>query len=245
VGFTDLQRLSKGLTNLLQLSSELFPPNLRDVPAILNALFETIQIAFVGTIIGFILSIPAAALALRTAFPSYITAPTRALLALVRTIPALFWAVIFVIAVGLGPLAGTLAVSVYSLGYLSKLYYEAFEAVDQDTIDALRCAGASSLALVRYAVIPESLNAIFSQLFFMFEYNVRASTVLGFVGAGGVGFLMINYIETLRYSSLTTIIILTLTVVVAVDYVSGRLRKMVLPEVRLKTPTKIRTAPVH
>jgi phosphonate transport system permease protein len=244
VGFTDLPRLSKGVTNLLQLSSELFPPNLRDVPEILNALFETIQIAFVGTIIGFILSIPAAALALRTAFPSYITAPTRALLALVRTIPALFWAVIFVIAVGLGPLAGTLAVSVYSLGYLSKLYYEAFEAVDQDTIDVLRCAGASRLALVRYAVIPESLNAIFSQLFFMFEYNVRASTVLGFVGAGGVGFLMINYIETLRYSSLTTIIILTLTVVVAVDYVSGQLRKMVLPEVRLKTPTKIRTGPM-
>jgi phosphonate transport system permease protein len=77
----------------------------------------------------------------------------------------------------------------------------------------------------------------------MFEYNVRASTVLGFVGAGGVGFLMINYIETLRYSSLTTIIILTLTVVVAVDYVSGRLRKMVLPEVRLKTPHKNQNSP--
>jgi len=225
----------------LSLSTELFPPNLEEIPAVLSALFETIQIAFVGTIIGFVLSIPAAALALRTAFPSYITAPTRALLALVRTIPALFWAVLFVIAVGLGPLAGTLAVSVYSLGYLSKLFYEAFEAVDQDTLDALRCAGASSLALVRYAVIPESLNTIFSQLLFMFEYNVRASTVLGFVGAGGVGFLMINYIETLRYSSLTTVIMMTLMVVVAVDYFSGRLRKMVLPEVRIKTPPPLKT----
>jgi len=225
----------------LSLSTELFPPNLEEIPAVLSALFETIQIAFVGTIIGFVLSIPAAALALRTAFPSYITAPTRALLALVRTIPALFWAVLFVIAVGLGPLAGTFAVSVYSLGYLSKLFYEAFEAVDQDTLDALRCAGASSLALVRYAVIPESLNTIFSQLLFMFEYNVRASTVLGFVGAGGVGFLMINYIETLRYSSLTTVIMMTLMVVVAVDYFSGRLRKMVLPEVRIKTPPPLKT----
>lgn len=225
----------------MSLSTELFPPNLEEIPAVLSALFETIQIAFVGTIIGFVLSIPAAALALRTAFPSYITAPTRALLALVRTIPALFWAVLFVIAVGLGPLAGTLAVSVYSLGYLSKLFYEAFEAVDQDTLDALRCAGASSLALVRYAVIPESLNTIFSQLLFMFEYNVRASTVLGFVGAGGVGFLMINYIETLRYSSLTTVIMMTLMVVVAVDYFSGRLRKMVLPEVRIKTPPPLKT----
>ncbi len=225
IGYTDLQRLSKGALNLTALLYELFPPNLEDVPVIAVALLETVQMAFVGTVIGFFLSIPAATLALRTIFAPNLTLVVRALLGLIRTIPALFWAVIFVIAVGLGPLAGTLAISVYSLGYLSKLYYEAFEAVDNDVLDALRVTGASRLALVRYAIIPESMNTVISQLLFMFEYNIRSSAVLGFVGAGGVGFLMVSYIETLQYSSLTTVIILTLALVILIDLLSGLLRR--------------------
>ncbi len=194
--------------------------------------------AFVGTVLGFFFSIPAATLALRTIFPPKLTLAVRALLGLIRTIPVLFWAVIFVIVVGLGPLAGTLALSVYSLGYLSKLYYEAFEAVDNEVLDALRVTGASKLALVRYAVIPESMNTVISQLLFMLEYNIRSSAVLGFVGAGGVGFLMVSYIETLQYNSLTTVIVLTLALVILIDLLSGYFRRRfitITPAVKIKS----------
>ncbi|MEM4303047.1 MAG: phosphonate ABC transporter, permease protein PhnE [Candidatus Caldarchaeum sp.] len=233
IGFTDLGRLYKGVSNLGLLANDLLPPNPEAFLPALDALVETVQMAFVGTVIGFFLSLPAATLALRTIFPSYVTTAVRAFLGLVRTIPVLFWAVIFVIAVGLGPLAGTLALSVYSLGYLSKLYFEAFEAVDQDVLDALRCTGASRLALVRYAVIPESMNTLISQLLFMLEYNIRSSAVLGFVGAGGVGFLMTSYIETLQYNSLTTVIAMTLALVISIDFLSGYVRKKFLPEIRM------------
>lgn len=210
----------------------MFPPDFTAAPDVLTALLETIQIAFVGTVCGFLLSLPASALASRNIFPPSVTTVVRAFLGLVRTVPVLFWAVVFVIAVGLGPLAGTLAVTVYSFGYLSKLFYEAFEAVDADVLDAVRVTGASRLVLVRQVVVPESMNTIVSQLLFMFEYNIRSSAVLGFVGAGGVGFLMISYIESLHYGGLTTGLLFTLATVIAIDGVSGYVRKRFLPGFR-------------
>lgn len=220
------------MSNLGSLVAEMLPPDLGVASEVAAALAETVQIAFVGTVIGFLLSMPFSALALRNIFPSSLTTAVRSLLGIVRTIPALFWAVLFVIAVGLGPFAGTLAVAVYSFGYLSKLYYEAFEAVDAEVLDALRVTGASRILLVRHAVLPESMNTIVSQLLFMFEYNIRSSAVLGFVGAGGVGFLMVSYIESLRYSSLTTVLVFTLATVIAIDIVSGYVRRRFLPGFR-------------
>ncbi len=241
VGLFNLPRLIRGVYNLGDLLVEVLPPNPEIIPEALAALAETIQMALVGTFIGFLLSIPFSTLGLRTVFSTAVTTPVRVLLGAIRTIPALFWAVIFVIAVGLGPLAGALALSVYTLGYLSKLYYEAFEAVDVDILDTLRCTGASRISLIRFAIIPESMNTIISQLLFMFEYNIRSSAVLGFVGAGGVGFLMVSYIERLQYQSLTTVIILTLLIVVAIDAVSSLVRRLYLPQVRRATG-KIRSA---
>ncbi|MEM0440795.1 MAG: phosphonate ABC transporter, permease protein PhnE [Candidatus Caldarchaeum sp.] len=235
LGFTDFQRLSRGVANLAALLTEMFPPSFDTLPETTAALLETVQIAFVGTVVGFVLALPASAFAMRNIFPSYVTSPVRAFLGFVRTVPALFWAVVFVIAVGLGPLAGTLAVAVYSFGYLSKLLYEAFEAVDAEVLDALKVTGASRLVLVRQAVFTESMNNIVSQLLFMFEYNIRSSAVLGFVGAGGVGFLMISYIESLRYGSFTTVLLLTLATVIAIDLASGYIRKKFLPGFRPST----------
>ncbi|MEM1943583.1 MAG: phosphonate ABC transporter, permease protein PhnE [Candidatus Caldarchaeum sp.] len=232
LGFADPGRLGRGVSNLGSLVAEMLPPDLGVASEVAAALAETVQIAFVGTVIGFLLSLPFSALALRNIFPSILTTTVRSLLGIVRTIPALFWAVLFVIAVGLGPFAGTLAVAVYSFGYLSKLYYEAFEAVDAEVLDALRVTGASRILLVRHAVLPESMNTVVSQLLFMFEYNIRSSAVLGFVGAGGVGFLMVSYIESLRYSSLTTVLVFTLATVIAIDIVSGYVRRRFLPGFR-------------
>ncbi|MCS6784843.1 MAG: phosphonate ABC transporter, permease protein PhnE [Candidatus Caldarchaeum sp.] len=232
LGLTDVRRLSRGVENLGGLFWEMFPPDFSAFGEALSALVETVQIAFVGTVIGFVLSLPVSALALRNIFPVSVTSVVRAVLGFVRTVPVLFWAVVFVIAVGLGPLAGVLAVSIYSFGYLSKLFYEAFEGVDAEVLDALKVTGASKLVLVRQAVLPESMNTVVSQLLFMFEYNIRSSAVMGFVGAGGVGFLMVSYIESLRYSALTTVLFLTLATVIAIDIASGYVRRRFLPGFR-------------
>jgi len=231
VGFLDAPRLVKGLGNLGAFLGEVFPPDFGVTAEATTALLETIQMAFIGTFLGFILSIPLSVLGTRTLFGPSITNIVRVILSAVRTVPALLWAVIFVVAVGLGPLAGSLAVALYSLGYLTKLYYEAFEAVDPEVVEAVRAVGASKLQLIRFAIIPESANSIISQLFFMFEYNVRASSILGFVGAGGVGFLMLGYIQLLEYRKLATIIVLTLVFVFSIDYLSGLFRYRYLPQV--------------
>jgi phosphonate transport system permease protein len=232
IGLLDVGRLSRGFGNLGELLYEVLPPNPDVLPETLLAMVETIQMALVGTFVGFILSVPLSTLGLRTISPSVVTAPIRIILSIIRTIPALFWAIIYVIAVGLGPLAGTLAIATYTVGYLSKLYYEAFESVDAEILDTLRCAGASKISLIRFAIIPESMNALISQLLFIFEYNIRSSAVLGFVGAGGVGFLMVNFIERLQYQSLSTVIISTLLIVLAIDFISSLIRKRYLPQLK-------------
>ncbi len=229
VGLLDASRVWPALTNLAAFSGSLFPPDFDVLPTLLRAMFETIQIAFVGTLIGLMISLPLAVLGTRTLFGPAVTAPARLFVGAVRTVPSLLWGVVFVVAYGLGPEAGTLGVALYTVGYLGKLYYEAFEAVDPEVMEAVRSTGASRPQLISYAVLPESANAIISQLLFMFEYNIRASTIMGFVGAGGIGFYMLGYLQLLQYENLMTSLLLTFAVVMAVDYLSAQLRALILP----------------
>ena len=142
--------------------------------------------------------------------------------------PALFWAIVFVGAVGLGPAAGTVAVTLYSLGYLGKLLYETFEGVDPEVIEAVRSVGCGRAQLARYALLPEAANGILAQLLFMFEYNMRASSIMGFVGAGGIGFYLLGYIQLLRYELLLTGLLLALAVVIVIDRLSALVRRLVV-----------------
>ncbi len=230
VGLLEPDRLTRGMSNLGIFLSSLFPPDFSVLPTVAKGLVETVQIAIVGTLLGFILAVPLALAASRSLFPPAITAPVRLVLAIIRTVPSLLWGVIFVVAVGLGAAAGALGVALYSLGYLGKLLYEAFEGVDGEVIEAVRGVGASRLQLARYAIIPETANVVLSQLLFMFEYNVRASSIMGFVGAGGIGFYLLGYIQMLQYSKLTTALLVTLVAVVAIDQASNWIRKaLVLP----------------
>lgn len=224
MGFFDLDRLFTGSRNLLVFASNLYPPDLDVLWILIGAIFETIQMAFIGTIIGFIGALPLGLMGARNIAGGAISALTRFFMGVIRTIPALLWAIIFVIAFGLGPLAGTLGLATYSIGYLSKLYYEAFEAMDKEITEAVRATGISRLKEIRFVVLPESMNNILSQLFFMFEYNVRSSAILGFVGAGGIGFYMINYIQLFQYQRLTTALLLTLIVVLSIDFINSRIR---------------------
>jgi len=223
LGFFDLTRLEK-VSNLGVFLRDLFPPDPDVLGEASRALFETVQMAFVGTALSFILALPLGLLGARNLFGAKVTAPVRLALSVVRTVPVLLWALILVVTIGLGPLAGTIGLAIYSLGYLGKLYYEGFEAVDPEVTEAVKSVGCSKLQLARYAIIPESANMLLSQLLFMFEYNVRASSILGFVGAGGIGFYMLGYIQALQYQSLLTVILLTLAVVLLIDFLSTKIR---------------------
>lgn len=228
LGFFDGARLLRGARNLGILASEMVPPDASVVAIAAKALWETVQMSFAGTLLGFFASLPLSVLGTRHLFSAATSSAARIVAAGIRTIPVLLWAIIFVILVGLGPLAGTLGIAAYTVGYLAKIYADLFEGTDPEVIEAVQSTGASKLHLVRFVFLPEGANAILTQLLFMLEYNVRASSILGFVGAGGIGFVMQIYLQTLEYRRLATVLILILAVVLAMDGMSAWLRKRFL-----------------
>jgi phosphonate transport system permease protein len=213
---------------MCRFGGDLFPPQMGILPTVMTALLETIEISFTGTMLGFLFSVPLAFFGSKKLFPYYVTFIVRLLVGVMRTVPSILYGVLFVIAFGLGKTAGTLGVAAYTVGYLTKLYYEAFEAVDGEVIEAVRGTGCGRLHLFRFAIIPESANMIISQVLFMVEYNIRASAIMGFVGAGGIGYYMLGYIEMLQYRHLFTTLLATLVAVMTIDAVSLKIRSRIL-----------------
>ncbi len=232
VGLLNVERLANGARNIATFVRDMFPPDWGVLVTVTHALLETLQIAFAGTVLGFALALPLSLLASRLLFPALLAAAAKLVLAFIRTIPTLLWAIIFVVAFGLGPAAGTLGVAFYTAGYLGKIFYEAYDAVDSEVLEAVRSVGCGRAQLARYALLPEAANILLAQALFMFEYNVRASAILGFVGAGGIGFYLLGYIQSLRYDRLLTALLATLAVVILIDRLSAWLRGMVLVPVQ-------------
>lgn len=227
LGLFDASRMLFAVKNLAQFGGELFPPRWDILPTLIRAVWETVQISFTGTIVGFLISLPLAFLGSRVLFPRAVYGTVRMVIGMIRTVPSILFGIIFVIAFGLGPAAGTLGVAFYTVGYLAKIFYEAFEAVDKEVIEAIRSTGCNRAQLFRFAILPEAANTIISQLLFMFEYNIRASTIMGFVGAGGIGYYMVGYVQMLQYQNLMTTLILTFFVIMVIDYLSFRIRSRI------------------
>lgn len=232
LGFFDWERLSRGLRNLKILGAEMVPPDLSILPNASAALWETVEMSFAGTLVGFLASLPLSILGSRHLFANWVSSVARFVAAGIRTIPVLLWAIIFVILVGLGPLAGTFGIAAYTVGYLAKIYADLFEGTDPEIMEAVRSTGASKLQLVRFVILPEAANAVLAQVLFMLEYNIRASSVLGFVGAGGLGFVIQIYLQSLDYRRLATILLLVLVIVLIMDGISAWLRKRFLLSVQ-------------
>jgi phosphonate transport system permease protein len=228
LGFFDGQRLARGFRNLGILSSEMIPPDMAILPTAGAALWETVEMSFAGTLLGFLAALPLSIFGTRRLFSSWVAHLARFVAAGVRTIPVLLWAIVFVILFGLGPLAGTFGIAAYTVGYLAKIYADLFEGTDPEILEAVGSTGASRLQLVRFVFLPEGANAILTQLLFMLEYNIRASSILGFVGAGGLGFVMQVYLQTLEYRRLASVLLLILVVVLAMDGLSAWVRKRFL-----------------
>jgi len=220
----DPAQFVKGVPNLMVIAEEMSQVD----PSLLGTAFwsmlETIQMAFIGTIVGVAISLPLSILAARNLNSKFVYAPVRALLAAVRTFPSILWAILFVIMVGLGPFAGILAIIMYTIGFMSKLQYESIEAIDSDPMEAVGAIGVSKLQLVRYVVVPESAPHLLSQLLYMFDYNVRQTSILGLVGAGGIGFYIINYIKFFEYGKAAVFMLVVLATVLVIDWISVKIR---------------------
>ena len=158
------------------------------IDIIWQPLLETIQMALIGTTIGTVLAVPFAIIAARNIVKNKVVRSViRLILNLVRTLPDLLLAALFVAIVGIGPTAGVWTLAVFSFGMVSKLFYEAIETIDEGPLEALRAAGANKMQIIIFAVLPQILNNFVSYFLYTFEINVRASTILGYLGAGGIG----------------------------------------------------------
>ena len=198
---------------------------------------ETLKIAFVSTGLGFILSLPLATLASRNLHRDSVAIPFRFLLSAMRTLPSLIWAIFFVILIGLGPISGVMAMTFYTIGYLGKLQYETIEGLSKDPLDAAKAMGLTNFEIIMRVVIPESANNLISQLLFMFEYNVRHGSVIGIVGAGGIGYYISTYLKFLQYDKVMALLIVLFFVVVIIDLLSIKARSYFVDDVSFKYPS--------
>jgi phosphonate transport system permease protein len=200
-------------------------------------MIETIKIAILATFFGMILSLPMGILSSRNLFPEYVTYPSRTIVSACRSLPSLIWAIIFVIMVGLGPTAGIMAMTIYTVGYLGKMQYEAIEGMNSTPLEAANAMGLTKTEISFGVVIPETANHLIAQAIFMFEYNVRSGTVIGIVGAGGIGYYINLYLKFLQYDKVAAYLIVIFLVVMLIDLVSIFLRSFFTDESDTNRPT--------
>ncbi|WP_100406381.1 phosphonate ABC transporter, permease protein PhnE [Bacillus solitudinis] len=222
-------KLIIGLPNMGDLIVKMIPPHFGYFSQITQPILETIRMALLGTTFGALLAIPLALCSARNIFRSkLVTIPSRFFLNLIRTIPDLLLAALFVAIFGIGPVAGIFALTGFSLGIIGKLFYESVEAIDKGPLEAMTAVGANKVKWIMYGVIPQVLSQFASFVLYTLEVNVRAAAVLGLVGAGGIGLFYEKTLGFFEYDKTSSIIMFTLIVVLAIDYISTRLREKLL-----------------
>lgn len=222
----DLARLITGLPKLWHWIVQAWPPKLEKLPLFTQRIAETIAMAAIGTTAATLLAIPMALLASRniTPFPR-LYLPARWFLNALRGIDSFVFALLFVAAVGLGPFAGVIGIALHTWGSAAKFFADHIENAQMGPLEAVRTTGAGRFTAILYALLPDVLPVLLSTTLFWWEFNVRASTVLGVVGAGGIGLELKNSMDLLDFSRLFTIIALILVVVTLLDQFSGWLRR--------------------
>jgi phosphonate transport system permease protein len=222
-------RLWDGLPRLAAWIARAYPPDLSEWRTLVVRAGETVAIATVGTSFALLLAAPLCLLAARNlALPGVFAWPARGLLNALRGIDSFVFALIFVAAVGLGPFAGVLGVALHSAGTIAKLWAETIEAVDPGSMEAATMSGAGRLKVAAHAVVPEVTPSLASIGLYVWEFNVRASTVLGVVGAGGIGQELKNAVDLLLFDRVATILVIILVMVTLIDQASAMLRRRLL-----------------
>ncbi|MFM7305124.1 MAG: phosphonate ABC transporter, permease protein PhnE [Alphaproteobacteria bacterium] len=224
------ERIFNGLTKLGWLVALMWPPSPGGVlPELLMSLLESLAMAFLGTVLAVVVALPLALLGAGNVIGNVLLRfSVRRLYDGLRGIDTLIWALIFVAAVGMGPFAGILALAVPDIGTLSKLFSEALESADRRQVEAVRAAGANRVLAVRLGLIPQVAPVMLSQILYTLESNARSSTVLGIVGAGGIGLALADRIRINNWDEVAFIVLLILAMVAAIDFVSRRLRLKII-----------------
>lgn len=195
----------------------------------LQALGETLAIAFLGTLLAAALAAPVSLLAARNVIPfSLIRFPVRRFLDSIRGVDTLIWALVWINVVGLGPFAGVLAIASSDFGAFGKLFSEAIEAADRKEVEGVRSTGGSALHEIRFGLIPQVLPVLASQVLYYIESNTRSATIIGIVGAGGIGLQLAEQIRVLEWQEVSFLILMILIAVAAIDFISNRLRFAVI-----------------
>lgn len=225
-GFFDAGRFAEGLPALGQLFAEMVPPDFSRWRAWLRPLLDTLAMSIAGTALAVVLSLPLAILAAPNTSPHALVYRTcRIVLSGLRSVPELIMGIIFVAAVGFGALPGVLALALHSVGMVGKFYAEAIEHVDPRPLEAARAAGAQPLQVVTHAVLPQVMPQLADITIYRWEYHFRASTVLGIVGAGGIGFELMAALRLIKYDQVSAILLTILACVIVVDALGAWLRR--------------------
>lgn len=211
--------------NMTEFASGFMQPDFRDGRIYAEQMVETVQIALWGTALAVIIGIPFAIFSSSNVCPMWVVQPVRRLMDASRAINEIVFALLFVVAVGLGPVAGVLALAIHNVGIISKLFSEAVEAIDPRPVEGIRSTGASKLQEVLFGVIPQVAPLWSSYTLYRLETNVRSATVLGIVGAGGIGQSLYETIRSFQYGPTAAIVIIIVVTVMVIDIFSARLRK--------------------
>jgi phosphonate transport system permease protein len=221
-----LARLGSGLAQIGAIVTAMFPPAPgTQLPVFLHALVETLAIAFLGTLTGALMAFPLGFLAARNVIPNvFAHFAVRRALDTVRGVDVLIWALVFINVVGLGPFAGILAIAVSDMGSFGKLFSEAIENADRRPVEGVLAAGGSSLHAVRFGLVPQVFPVVASQVLYYFESNTRSATIIGIVGAGGIGLHLSEQIRVLEWNKVAFLVLMILVTVAIIDAISSRLR---------------------
>jgi phosphonate transport system permease protein len=223
-----LSNLVEGLPWISDFLGRMLPPNIAYMEKLLKPAVETLQIAIWGTLLGVFLALPVCFFAARNLSPHpAIFHALRQVLNVMRGINEIILALIFVAAVGLGPFAGVLAIAIHGAGMLGKFFAEAIEEIDEGPLDALRAAGAGTLQRIVFGVLPQVLPNWIGVVLYRLETNIRVSTVLGMVGAGGIGFELISSMKLFAYEDTAACVLVILIMVLGADLISSKLRAMI------------------
>lgn len=225
-GMFDGERLSEGLPAIGVVGSEMFPPDFARWQQWIQPMIDTIAMSVAGTTLAVLFSVPLAFLAAKNTTPHrFVYSAARMVLNALRSVPELIMGIIFVAAVGFGMLPGVLALGLHSVGMVGKFFAEAIEHAHPAPIEAAEAAGATPLQVIAHGVIPQVFTQFADVTMYRWEYNFRASTVMGMVGAGGIGTELVGSLRLLDYPQVSAILIVILVAVSIVDGLSGILRK--------------------
>jgi phosphonate transport system permease protein len=217
--------LFRDSANMAVFAREFFPPDFQDWRIYLAEMVITVHIALWGTVLAVVCAVPCGLLSAANLVPAWVYQPVRRLMDACRAINEMVFAMLFIVAVGLGPFAGVMALWVHTTGVLAKLFAEGVEAIDPRPMEGVRATGANALEEILYGVIPQVLPLWISYSLYRFESNVRSASVVGMVGAGGIGVILHEVIRSFEYAQTAAVLLIIIVSVTLIDLLSARIRQ--------------------